>query len=709
MQIRHKGGLFNWFSFFFSGLTRRMLMVKHKYLLYLLSAVLLLSFSVEGLAQGVTPPPDDPGISPDGEMGSGISIEAGVENVSWAFTGGPSYDSGWVAILPDTAQTLVHNLGGDVDDYVVDMQYRNDGISGVNQRYYGGADFGASPPAGMNADDRVGAYWRSLTDTSITIYRRPEDIYAEDVRIRIWTDPVPTYDSGWITLTPGAAATTLNHGLGGDADDYVVDMQYRSGGDGVNQRYYGGVDFGAKAFNGSREDDRIGLYWRSLTNTEITLFRRTEDDYAPEVRVRIWARPTPTFDSGWIAINQDTAGTLVHDIGGNPDDYVVDMQYRSGGDGVNQRYYGGADLGANTPYPDYRMGAYWRSLTDTSISIYRRPEDIYAPQVRIRIWCFWTPPAPDYDSGWVDLGLDIATELSHGLGGNTDDYLVNMQYRNDGISGVNQRYYGGADFGASPPAGMNADDRVGVYWRSLTDTSITVYRRPEDIYASQVRIRIWVMPKPDYDSGWFDLTAGAAATELTHNLQGDYWDYMVDLQYRSAANGVNQRYYGGADFGANPPSGSSENDRVGVYWRSLDLFTITVYRCPEDIYGEQARVRIWRTALPGYESGWQVVALDSSETWTHNLGGNADNYLVDMLYYDEDLNYINQRHLGGADFGSMPPSGYSENDRVGAYWRSLNPADITVYRRPEDGLADYLRVRIWDYNKNLYLPVILNE
>jgi hypothetical protein len=103
------------------------------------------------------------------------------------------------------------------------------------------------------------------------------------------------------------------------------------------------------------------------------------------------------------------------------------------------------------------------------------------------------------------------------------------------------------------------------------------------------------------------------------------------------------------------------------------------------------------------------VAQDSSETWAHNLGGNADNYLVDMIYYDETFNHINQRHLGGADFGSNPPVGYSENDRVGAYWRSLNAANITVYRRPEDGLADYLRVRIWDYNKNLYLPVILNE
>jgi hypothetical protein len=191
---------------------------------------------------------------------------------------------------------------------------------------------------------------------------------------------------------------------------------------------------------------------------------------------------------------------------------------------------------------------------------------------------------------------------------------------------------------------------------------------------------------------------------------GDYLDYKVDLQYRNTGNGVNRRYYGGTDFGANAPNGTSENDRVGIYWRSLDLDSITVYRRPEDIYGEQVRVRIWRTALPGYESGWQVVNVDSSETWLHNLGGNADNYLVDMMYYDADFNYINQRNFGGADYGSMPPGGYNTGDRVGAYWRSLTESDISVYRRPEDGLADYLRIRIWRYEDNsVYVPLIFKE
>jgi len=389
----------------------------------------------------------------------------------------------------------------------------------------------------------------------------------------------------------------------------------------------------------------------------------------------------------------------------------VDMQYRgSAFNGVNQRYYGGADFGANPPggmSENDRVGAYWRSLTDSSITVYRRPEDIYAEQVRIRIWCFWKPPAPDYSSGWVSLAQDVAQTLTHDLGGDIDDYMVDLQYRGSDFSGVNQRYYGGVDFGDNPPSGMSEDDRVGAYWRGLTTSTITVYRRADDTYAEQICIRIWVMPKPDYDSGWVSLTAGAAATTLTHDLGGDYSDYLVDMQYKYDST-INQRYYGGADFGANVAG--KEDDRVGAYWRNLTTSAITVYRRPEDTYAEQVRIRIWRTARPDYESGWQVVSQDTAETWSHNVGGQANGYLVNMIYYDTSSpNYINQRHLGGADFGTSPPLGYSADDRVGAYWRSLTDSDIAVYRRPEDGFADYVRIRIWDTSSQIFIPLVMRN
>lgn len=688
-------------------------MYRQTFLKWLVSIVFVLVL-IPGLAQAQLPLPqnEEPGRLSSEEFTAPVatqSIDSALALTS-AFSSEPAYDSGWVPLAQDTSQTLNHNLGGDIDDYVVQMDYQVSDSNGINQRYYGGADFGTKSAPGASAEDRVGAYWRSLTTSTITVYRRPEDIYADFVRIRIWVDPSPDYDSGWISLTPGASATTLTHSLGGNPDDYVVDMQYKNGTSGINQRYFGGADFGAKAFNGSRNNDRVGLYWRSLTNSTITLFRRAEDDYAVNVRIRIWLRPAATYDSGWVTLNQNQAKTLAHNIGGDPGNYVVDMQFRSPSNGVNQRHYGGADFGNHPPSgmgENDRVGAYWRTLTASNITVYRRPEDIYAPEVRIRIWHYWQPQAPDYDSDWVSLGAGAAaTTLTHGLGGSADDYLVDMTYRASGTNGVNLRYYGGADFGTKSAPGHSADDRVGAYWRSLTNSSITVFRRAEDNYAPDVRVRIWKMPKPDFDSGWVSYSQNQSKT-FTHNLRGDIADYLVDIQYRTGSSGVNQRYFGGADFGANPAPSTSPDDRVGAYWRSLSTTSITVYRRPDDIYASEVRIRIWRMAKPAYDSGWVAVSQNTTHTLNHKLGGNPDNYLLVMWQHDAGFNGANQRHYGGADFGVNPPSGYAVNDRVGAYWRSLTGSNVTVYRRPEDGFAQFVRIRIWDYNQRIYLPTVL--
>jgi hypothetical protein len=191
---------------------------------------------------------------------------------------------------------------------------------------------------------------------------------------------------------------------------------------------------------------------------------------------------------------------------------------------------------------------------------------------------------------------------------------------------------------------------------------------------------------------------------------GDIDEYLVDLQYMSGGSGINQRYYGGADFGINPPAGMSADDRVGAYWRSLTNTSITVYRRPNDIYAEEVRVRIWRIAPPDYDSGWEILAQDEAKTLSHAVGGEEHAYLVDMYQYDDSIsNWLNQRHLGGADFGSSPPSGYSEDDRVGAYWRSLTDSEISIYRRPQDEFANWVRIRIWDTSSHLYLPIITRD
>jgi len=645
---------------------------------------------------------EEPGVveGGTGEIAPGL-IRPGVGKVTFstAWRTSADYDSGWLTFETNTPLTLTHGLGGNVSDYVVYMEFYNDTRGDkVNQMFYGGVDFGAKTSSGLADNQRRGGYWRSLTSSSITLYRMPEDVYAEKVRVRIWVDNSPDYDSGWVSVATDETKT-LTHNLGGSADDYVVYMEYMNPDYGLHNAYFSGNDFGAFSYGGMRENDRVGLYWRTLTNTSITLYRRPQDDFATTVRIRIWVRPVPTYDSGWTTINKDEQKFFYHNIYGNTDDYVVDLQFRSAANGVNQRFYGGGDMGAN-PAPGLvendRVGAYWTLLNSGLIEVYRRAEDIYAEEVRVRIWRFWKPSAPQYDSGWLNSSAtpNLWT-LTHNLSGDVSQYYLTLEFASLGM-GVNQIFYGGCDVGPDTWGASYDNDRMGSYWYGLSNTDVKVVRRAEDLYSPFVRMRIWVAPKPDYDSGWTAISQDATQV-FTHNLGGDPMYFLVDMEQRAVGIiGINQLAYGGLDVGNQPPVGLSENDRVGAYWRSLTSSSIVVYRRPEDPYAADVRIRIWRMARPDYDSGWSVIAKNAELIFTHNLGGNQNRYLTSLVQYDLDGgNGMNHRHYGGDDLGDNPSSGYSANDQVGASFSHLTAVGVSVTRRADDGFSDDVRFRIW--------------
>jgi hypothetical protein len=86
----------------------------------------------------------------------------------------PAYNSGWVSIAPGD-YTLTHNVGGNVDDYVVDMQFKNS--AGIHNHHFGSDSYNGS---------FFGAHYRSLTTSSITVHRSVNDSGADQIRIRIW-------------------------------------------------------------------------------------------------------------------------------------------------------------------------------------------------------------------------------------------------------------------------------------------------------------------------------------------------------------------------------------------------------------------------------------------------------------------------------------------------------------------------------------------
>jgi hypothetical protein len=96
-------------------------------------------------------------------------------------------------------------------------------------------------------------------------------------------------------------------------------------------------------------------------------------------------------------------------------------------------------------------------------------------------------PRPAYDSGWVNLGLGAASTRTHNLGGNTDNYVVDLTCkRSSGGAGVNNWGVGG-DVG-------DAGEYYGGWWSNLTTTSIVLHRWNDDTDCPSVRVRIWMYP-----------------------------------------------------------------------------------------------------------------------------------------------------------------------------------------------------------------------
>ncbi len=89
--------------------------------------------------------------------------------------------------------------------------------------------------------------------------------------------PRPAYDSGWQSISKGGTRV-FNHGIGGNRDNYVVDMQFKDNGGNVHNYLYGAMTW----------SEYLGAWWTDLTNQQIIVERMKDDAWVLQVRVRIW-------------------------------------------------------------------------------------------------------------------------------------------------------------------------------------------------------------------------------------------------------------------------------------------------------------------------------------------------------------------------------------------------------------------------------------
>jgi hypothetical protein len=340
------------------------------------------------------------------------------------------WDSGWRSISSFIARD--QGQGGPWNDLVVDLQFKDtDGVYGVNHRGYGGDRLVGIDP------DVHGAYWSELTSSGVRVDRGAEDSSADEVRVRIWSNRTPKYDSGWYPLGQGEGHS-FEHGLGGNPDGYVLDLQFKdtdadgTSGAGVNHRSLGG-DYWYDFPNARHV--RHGVWWHSLTDGFIYVYRLGDDHSADEVRLRMWMATGANYDSGW----QHMIDPLIlsHNIGGSPDYYVVDLQFRDSAgtflQGVNNGFYGGDTWFEDGTTPR-AYGAYWHSLTDSQIRVSRLTDATMVDEVRVRIWY---NNNFDYVSDWQSISA--MHTYNHNLATCPDGLVVDLQFESDDTFGVHQR------------------------------------------------------------------------------------------------------------------------------------------------------------------------------------------------------------------------------------------------------------------------------
>lgn len=606
------------------------------------------------------------------------------------------YDSGWTDIGAGADIVFAHNLGGNPDNYVVDLQAYNI-LGGSHQYYYGG-----DSSYWTDHQEDLGFYWYGLDGTNIKVKRYTNDFTAIQVRVRIWVVPSADYDSGWETISK-ASLLVKDHNLGGNPDEYIVDLQFKNlGGLGTNNCGYGTDTY----YKGGTVLTEKGAAWRNLTDKNVILFRLEDDECADQIRVRIWKVTRADYDSGSQKIDNGNSKTLIHDLGGPWNDFVVDMQFRDNvSKGVPRYLFGGNEINVGATY--HILGAWLDTLDNNQITVTRGFDDTDVDEVRVRIWA---NPAPKYDSGWKSIAKGEFMTIPQNLGGDPDHYVVDLQFKEtnaDGSSGrgVSHKNYGGDTYKIYPSGKM---EYHGANWWGLTNSEIKIRRQMDDMRADEVRVRIWIAPVPSFDSRWTPILADELGDVLNHTIGGDRDEYVVDMQFKDTSAsglGVNQQDYGWNDY----KSSSLSSVWTGVAWSGLDNASIRMVRGLQDTAAEQVRIRIWKNPKPDYDSNWKTFNNSLVLDLIHKLGGNPDNYVIDLQFLDEAIHGIHQIYYGRNN--NYLPDGTALKN--GAFWYGLNSSQVKIQREIDEVFAEKVRIRIWvtGYTPTnyIYLPAIIRS
>ena len=302
-----------------------------------------------------------------------------------------------------------------------------------------------------------------------------------------------------------------------------------------------------------------------------------------------------------------------------------------------------------------------------------------------------------WSSTWVPINQGETLTFSHNLGGDPDDYAVELWFWDedaDGL-GIHRRNYGGLEVDGA---------WFGAHWQNLTANTVQVYRQPDDATTDRVRIRVSDLPTdPDYASEWKDIDPGQTIL-FDHNVGITATDLTVALWFSSTARGIHHYGYGGLAV-------DGPQEMRGGHWHKLTNNTVLVSRHPHDTDIEQVRVLVVHGASPQYDSladlgGWRPIAPGTAFTFDHNLNWNPDMMLVRGECYSPTVSARGGIHKW---FAGGNHDWFNGGQWQGAYMRNLTSNTVAIARLPDDSVCPRVRVRVYVRTAQVYLPLIVRS
>jgi len=343
-----------------------------------------------------------------------------------------SWSSGWVPITAGSSIVFNHNLGGDPNNYAVDLWFRDtDGLFGINRRGYGEIEVNGQ---------WIGAHWQNLTSNTVTVVRGTDDGSADLVRVTVWEQTTtPDYDSGWTAIAPGETVT-FSHSLGITATDLSVRLWFSGTARGIHHFGLGGLEISGI------QSQMVGAHWFNLTDNTVQVTRNADDTDIEQVRVTVNEPPAPDYDSlvalgDWASLSVGQGHVFAHNLNWPPELLLVRAECRSPADGIHQRFAGG--FHGETGF----QGADTRDLTANTVTLFRWPQDTVCPEARITVWKQASrvyvpvvmknyPPVVETELAHDDGTMDSTTSYEIGKG-----YAVCFSPPGGSATLVRARYY----------------------------------------------------------------------------------------------------------------------------------------------------------------------------------------------------------------------------------------------------------------------------